>query len=64
MPVDDRKRSGRLDDDSPLVQYHDDGCGISGCSNIKGYEFMILDAFQADLYCKTFNYLIDDRRKV
>ena len=61
MLVDVRQLCGRPGDDPHLLQYYDDEWGISGNNNLCWFEFMILEAFQAGLSCKTVNNLIEER---
>jgi DNA-3-methyladenine glycosylase I len=62
--MDDRKRCLWPSDDTLMLRYHDDEWGVPVHDDVRWFEFLVLDAFQAGLSWRTVLYKRDEFRKV
>lgn len=53
MNIDDRPRCGWMGNDELMCRYHDDEWGLPVHDDLKWFEYIVLDAFQAGLSWRT-----------
>lgn len=64
MSIDDRPRCGWMGGDELMCRYHDDEWGVPVHEDLKWFEYIVLDAFQAGLSWRTVLYKREAFRKV
>lgn len=64
MTTDNKPRCSWMGDDEIMLHYHDDEWGVPVHDDIKWFEYIILDAFQAGLSWKTVLHKREGFKKV
>ncbi len=64
MSIDDRPRCDWMGNDELMRRYHDDEWGVPVHEDLKWFEYMVLDAFQAGLSWRTVLHKREAFRKV
>lgn len=64
MNTDDRTRCGWTGDDEVMHRYHDEEWGVPVHADLKWFEYIVLDAFQAGLSWRTVLHKREAFRKI